>query len=131
MKIHPVFHVQLLEPYEPNTIAGRVQSPPEPVVTEEGEEEYEVEAILDSRRRRNSFDYLVKWKGYSAAENSWELIKNLEHASELVAKFHQIHPGAPCRIAGTVFSQLPFHPYTNFTEFPTDYPTSSKISGVS
>ena len=49
MKVHPVFHVSLLEPYHANELPGRVQPPPPAVVivTEEGEaEEYEVEAIL-------------------------------------------------------------------------------------
>ncbi len=45
---HNVFHVQILKPFEGITIYGRVQSPPPPKVVE-GQEEYEVEAILDSK----------------------------------------------------------------------------------
>ena len=48
MKIHDVFHVQLLEPYKQNRIVNRVQPPPPPIEIE-GEKEYEVEAILDSK----------------------------------------------------------------------------------
>jgi hypothetical protein len=35
---------------------------PPPVIVE-GEEEYEVECIEDSRLFRRQFQYLVKWKG--------------------------------------------------------------------
>jgi len=45
---HNVFHVRLLEPFEDITIFGRVQSPPPPKELE-GQEEHEVEAILDSK----------------------------------------------------------------------------------
>jgi len=51
MRIHDVFHVSLLEPFVPNTIPGRVAAPP-PVVEVDGKDEYEVEEILDSCRRR-------------------------------------------------------------------------------
>ena len=39
----------------------------------EGEEEYEVKKILDSRQfgRRQKLQYLVKWKGYPDSENQW------------------------------------------------------------
>ena len=50
MKVHPVFHVSLLEPYRESTFPGRVQCPP-PSVEIENHEEYEVEKILDSRRK--------------------------------------------------------------------------------
>ena len=33
---------------------------------------YDVEAILDSRRRRGRTEYLVKWAGYPSSFNSWE-----------------------------------------------------------
>ncbi|QRW23612.1 Retrotransposable element Tf2 protein [Rhizoctonia solani] len=51
MRIHPVFHINLLTKFHPNP-HGRDPPQPAPIITEEGEEEYEVEKILDS-----------KWKG--------------------------------------------------------------------
>jgi transposase InsO family protein len=48
MKVHPVFHVSLLEPAPNNPFPGQRSPPPPPVVVE-GEEEYEVEDVLDSR----------------------------------------------------------------------------------
>ena len=34
------------------------------------EREYQVESILDKRTRGNKTQYLLKWKGYSNADNS-------------------------------------------------------------
>jgi hypothetical protein len=46
--IHPVFHVSQLEPATPNTIPNRIQPPP-PLIKIDGEIEYEIVAILDSK----------------------------------------------------------------------------------
>ena len=64
-----------------------LEPPPEIV---EGEEEYEVEEILGSRRkgRTRNLEYLVKWKGWSAAHNSWEPKGNI-HMPKLVEKFYK------------------------------------------
>ena len=67
-RIHPNFHVSLLEPALKNA----------PVQTEwniEEEEEYNVEKILDSRKINGNDHYLVKWLGYENKENSWEPTK--------------------------------------------------------
>ncbi len=37
----------------------------------DGNEEYEIERILECRDVRGSREYLVKWKGYGDFENSW------------------------------------------------------------
>jgi len=46
MRIHPVFHVSLLEPYKENRLVGRTQERP-PQVEVEGELEYEVKELVD------------------------------------------------------------------------------------
>jgi hypothetical protein len=48
MKIHPVFHVSLLEPYKESTIPGRLPAPPPPIEINR-EEEFEVSKIINSR----------------------------------------------------------------------------------
>jgi hypothetical protein len=48
MNIHHVFHVSLLEPYHASTIPRKTHEPILPIVIN-GEQEYEVEKILDSR----------------------------------------------------------------------------------
>jgi hypothetical protein len=91
MKIHNVFHIQLLEPYIPNTIPNRTQSPPPPIEIE-GEEEYEVEAILDHKLDKRYADpqrYLVKWLGYN--ETSWQGAADLENAQDLLDDYTTKH----------------------------------------
>lgn len=87
-KLHPVFHVSLLEKSYESSIPSRYNSPPAPVQID-GEEEFEVEAILDSRSRRGKPYYLVKWKGYDISDESqtWEPEENLENCSDLIAEF--------------------------------------------
>jgi len=40
-------------------------------VTSDGLEEYLVEEILDSRRRRKGWQYLVRWTGYGQEHDRW------------------------------------------------------------
>lgn len=88
MKIHNVFHVHLLEPFVvENTIPNRLQSTPLPIEVE-GQEEYEVEAILDSKldnRFKPPWQYLVKWLGYN--DTTWQSLANL-NSMDLVTDYH-------------------------------------------
>ncbi|KAJ1300233.1 hypothetical protein OPQ81_005062 [Rhizoctonia solani] len=93
MKIHPVFHVSLLFP-KPDDEFKRDPIPLPPVVTPEGEEEYLVEKILDSRFKRKQLQYHVQWKGYGPEENTWEPKANLANALEKIKEFHCQHPEA-------------------------------------
>ena len=88
MKVHPVFHVSLLEPYRESTFPGRVQSSP-PSIEIENHEEYEVDKILDSRRRWEKLEYLVYWSGDDINERTWEAAKNLANALKKVQESHQ------------------------------------------
>jgi hypothetical protein len=56
--IHNVFHVDRLSPYKGNEINGQVPPPPEPV-TVEGEEQYKVDHIRDSKLFGRTLKYLV------------------------------------------------------------------------
>ena len=62
----------------------------------EGEEEYEVEAVLDSRRygRWKKLQYLVHWKGWGPEHDSWEAAEDLANAPEKVAQFYAKYPKA-------------------------------------
>ena len=97
MKIHPVFHVSLLQPRS-QEISIRSSSPPPPpiIINEEGDEEFEVEAILDSRKRGKGVQYLVHWKGYPDHERTWEPLRNLiPDTDNLLRDFHLQHPQKP------------------------------------
>jgi len=90
-KIHPVFHISLLEPYHLNNIPGR-HSPILPTVDLE-ETEYHVEKIRTSKLRKGQVWYLVSWKGYRPDDDTWEPYENLrDGAAAIVLKFHQDNP---------------------------------------
>ena len=107
--VHPVFHVSLISPYKNSPIPGRMPTEPPPIEVE-GEEEYEVEHIKDSRIFRRQLQYLVKWKGYDDSHTSWEPARNVANARRLVEAFHHQHPSAPRRVSATVFEALRFKP---------------------
>ena len=89
-----MFHIDLLTPYHETDIHGAnfTQPPPDLV---DGEEEYEVEEILDSRKygRGRKVQYLVKWKGYPSSDNQWVNWDDM-HAEEALAKFRKQKPRA-------------------------------------
>ena len=69
MKIHPVFHISLLERFIDSDILGRIQLI-SPSVIIKNQIEYEMEDILDSKILRKRLFYLVKWKNYPISDNS-------------------------------------------------------------
>ena len=84
--IHNVFHTSLLSTYR-ETAEHRpnyANPPPEEI---EGEEEYEVAKILSHRGSPGRHSYLVSWKGYSTAENTWEPERNLQHAQTILNEY--------------------------------------------
>ncbi|QRV79946.1 Retrotransposable element Tf2 protein [Ceratobasidium sp. AG-Ba] len=93
LKIHPVFHTSLVS-LKKEDLFERKRSQPPAVITPEGEEEYEVEKILDSQKRRNQVQYLVHWKGYGPESNTWEPLEHLDTAMGAVRKFHWDNPKA-------------------------------------
>ena len=87
-KIHNVFHASLLSTYRKTAQHGPnfINPPPEEI---DGEEEYEVAEILSHRGPLGRRSYLVSWKGYSSAENTWEPEKNLRHAQTILKMYKQ------------------------------------------
>lgn len=94
MKVHPVFHVSLLETYSESTLLNRIQPPP-PCIEFEDHVEYEVEQVLDSRWRRGKLEYLIHWRGYDVNERTWEPIENVTNAPKKVQDFHRRYPDKP------------------------------------
>ena len=92
-RIHPVINVGHLRLCTDTDEFGiRVAAPPEPVLVD-GEEEYEVESILDVRTRRygrgSREEYLVQWQGYPLWECTWEPKGNLKNCPDLLRDFHE------------------------------------------
>jgi len=98
--IHPVFHVSQLELAIPNTIPDWIQPPP-PLVEVDGEPEFEISEILDSKvdrqRRSCKLLYLVRWSGYEGTdeETSWLLTTELGNTMELLEDYHVRYPDKP------------------------------------
>jgi Chromo (CHRromatin Organisation MOdifier) domain len=106
-RLHPVFPVVKLMPAPVDPIPGRRSDPPPDPVLVDGEEHYEVEAILDSHIFRQRLQYLIQWKGYSYEHNSWENATDV-HSPLLVDKFYATHPGAPRQIRQAHFDYIAF-----------------------
>jgi len=68
IKIHPVVNISRVRLYK-SQIKGQKKIPPKPVIIE-GEEEFEVEKILDKRIVKGKEKFLVRWKGYTVEEDT-------------------------------------------------------------
>ncbi len=96
--IHPVFHVSLLEPWH-----SRGEDPKPQAILVEGEEEWEVEKILDQRTKKEKIEYLVQWADSPPYENSWEPMENLSNAKEAIEDYEaerQVHQPAAKKSKG-------------------------------
>jgi hypothetical protein len=86
-RIHPVFHVLMLEPYHPRTNASE-ESPALIDIEGENGEFWEVETILAHRDKSKSIgrEYYVWWKGFAPTEDSWEPAKSF-YDQTMVAEY--------------------------------------------
>jgi Integrase zinc binding domain/Chromo (CHRromatin Organisation MOdifier) domain len=89
--IHPIFHNNLLTPYvETNAHGPNFTRPPPDLIN--GEAEYEVESIRSHRYfgKNKRLQYLLKWKGYPEADNTWESEDQL-NAPDLLRQYNRRH----------------------------------------
>lgn len=91
MRIHDVFHVSLLDLVADNPLPGQ-QMPPLPPVEVDGELEWLVEEVLDSKIVGRQLRYLIRWAGYE--ETTWEPAETVDKL-EAIEVFHERYPNKP------------------------------------
>ena len=91
-RIHNAFHATLLSSYV-ETEEHRVNFTELPPDLIEGEPEWEVKKVLELRHhgRKKQLQYLIKWREYNIAHNSWEPAEHV-HAPELLKEFYYEQP---------------------------------------
>jgi hypothetical protein len=95
VKLHPVFHISLLEPTTNTEPLPRHNQPPPPPVIVDDHQEWEVEEILDSRRHRQQLQYRVKWVGDPNTDKTWYPHTNFENSPDAIQRFHERYPTKP------------------------------------
>jgi len=95
MATHNTFHISLLEPYQNNKFPSQIKEPP-PGIMIEGEDEYELDGIIDARLHYNTVQYRAKWNGYSPESDKVRYpAQNFNNAAHTVRRFHRCYPGKP------------------------------------
>ena len=87
VKIHPVVNVSRVRKYV-GQVEGQKKEQLLPVIIE-GEEEWEVERILNKQRIRGKDKFLVRWKGFTAESDTWEGRENLKNAQDAIEEFER------------------------------------------
>jgi len=95
-QVHNVFHSSLLRSsYEndsvmfPNRTIINVQPPAVKSVNSDEEDEWEIEKLIDRRRKRNRLEYLVRWKGWSSEYDEWKTVDQLKNARRMMRDYDQ------------------------------------------
>ena len=100
MRTHPVMNISHVKPHRDRLPGQPVMAPGPANVTEDRDEEYEVDYVVDSQYKGKRLEYLVHWRGWSDTDWTWEPLSNLGNAADAVCDFHASHPSAPHRLRG-------------------------------
>jgi Chromo (CHRromatin Organisation MOdifier) domain len=94
-KIHPVIHANLLTPYKETELhsANFIRPPPDLI---KREEEYEVEKVLDAKRKGKGckLHYLIQWHGFPMSDIMWEPADHMSHSTDAITNFYRQYPNA-------------------------------------
>ena len=96
-RLHPVFDVSLLEPYDNDAAAALGRPRSRPVSISIDTDSPEIETFLDCRKIGRRYDYFVQWRDQPISERSWVPLSDIPRSlDELLERFHRRHPGLPC-----------------------------------
>jgi Chromo (CHRromatin Organisation MOdifier) domain len=123
-KIHNVFHASYLLPVSETLEHGENFPRPPPELIE-GEKEWEVEQILGIHKfgHNKTTQYRVRWKGYLAADNTWEPEENI-HTPELIEQYHKTANIKTLCLRQTIMMSTPNSPVLLAKQGPPSPPSS-------
>ncbi|KAL2231996.1 UNVERIFIED_CONTAM: Transposon Tf2-11 polyprotein [Sesamum indicum] len=112
-RIHNVFYVSQLKKYSADKEDDTRNQPSRPQLELKKTKEKVAEAILDHRvtstAKKDHTEYLVKWRGCSSEENTWERVTNLKAFLPLVEAYHaSVAPGTSLSQVGENVTGCPF-----------------------
>ena len=87
LRIYLVVNVRRIVKYQEQV--ERQKKIPLPPIEIASKKEQEVENILNRRERRGKLKYLMRWKGYTAEEDTQEGLENLKNVRDLVEEFNK------------------------------------------
>ena len=81
-----MFHASLLLLYR-ETLEYGSNFPQPPLELIRTEEEYEIDTIINHQSTATKRQYLIHWKGYSDAKQTWKLESNMSNALAVLNEY--------------------------------------------
>ncbi|KAE8239741.1 hypothetical protein A4X13_0g8089, partial [Tilletia indica] len=93
--LHPVFPVVLLEPFSGSNSSSA--PPPPPTLAPTLDQAWQtVDQIIDQRKIRNRYHYLLRWRDKPTSEDTWRSLNDIPVSLEpLLQSFHRRYPRYP------------------------------------
>ncbi|EGN99582.1 hypothetical protein SERLA73DRAFT_72392 [Serpula lacrymans var. lacrymans S7.3] len=95
MRVVPTVNISCVKPYKGPLPGQRIDRPKLVVFTQEGEEEFEIEQVVDARLKHGKLEFLVLWKGYGDGDRMWEPKAHLDNFCLQIK-----NPSAPRKLRG-------------------------------
>ena len=95
LQIHSVVNMSQIKPYHRSMEGQTLYCPGLVHVTEDRDNEWEVDHIVDSHLKNKKLEYLVHWRGYDDSDRMWEPKSNLGNMKDTIRDFHKSHSFTP------------------------------------